>query len=67
MNKVTLTQTNVILLSDTTKLSLEKLIGEIAKMDSELKEVKEKIGYIWMLCRVALVTQMVKQRINSEV
>ena len=46
MNKVTLTQTNVILSSDTTKLSLEKLIGEIAKMDSELKEVKEKIGYI---------------------
>ena len=43
MNKVTLTQTNVILSSDTTKLSLEKLIGEIAKMDSELKEVKEKM------------------------
>ena len=45
MNKVTLTQTksfNVILSSDTTKGSLEKIIGEMAKMESELKEVKEK-------------------------
>ena len=46
MNKVTLTQTksfNVILSSDTTKGSLEKIIGEMAKIDSELKEVKEKL------------------------
>lgn len=45
MNKVTLTQTkifNVILSSDTTKGSLEKIISEMAKMESELKEVKEK-------------------------
>ena len=46
MNKVTLTQTksfNVILSSDTSKGSLEKIIGEMTKMDSELKEVKEKL------------------------
>ena len=46
MNKVTLTQTksfNVILSSDTSKGSLEKIIGEMAKMDSELREVKEKL------------------------
>ena len=45
MNKVTLTQTksfNVIPSSDTTKGSLEKIISKMAKMDSELKEVKEK-------------------------
>ena len=45
MNKVTRTQTkifNVILSSDTTKGSLEKIISEMAKMESELKEVKEK-------------------------
>ena len=45
MNKVTLTQTksfNVILSSDTTKGSLEKIISKMAKMDSELKEVEEK-------------------------
>ena len=29
--------------------------------------LKLKQGYIWMLCRVALWAQMVKQRINSEV
>ena len=46
MNKVTLTQTksfNVILSSDTTKGSLEKMIGKMDKIDSELKEVKEKL------------------------
>ena len=45
MNKVTLTQTksfNAILSSDTTKVSLEKIISKMEKMDSELKEVKEK-------------------------
>ena len=45
MNKLTLTQTksfNVIPSSDTTKGSLEKIISKMAKMDSELKEVKEK-------------------------
>ena len=45
MNKVTLTQTksfNAILSSDTTKGSLEKIISKMEKMDSELKEVKEK-------------------------
>ena len=44
MNKVTLTQTksfDVILSSDTTKGSHEKIISKMAKMDSELKEVKE--------------------------
>lgn len=30
-----------MLLSDTTKGSLEKLIGEMAKKDSELREVKK--------------------------
>ena len=46
MNKVTLTQTessNVILSSDTTKGSLEQMVGEMAKMDCELREVKEKL------------------------
>ena len=46
MNKVTLTQTksfNAILSSDTTKVSLEKIISKMEKMDSELKEVKEKL------------------------
>ena len=46
MNKVTLTQTksfNVILSSDTTKGSLEKMIGKMDKIDSELKEVKVKL------------------------
>ena len=46
MNKVTLTQTNSsspILSSDTTEGSLEKMFSEIAKMDNELKEVKEKL------------------------
>ena len=45
MNKVTLTQTksfNAILSSETTKGSLEKIISKMEKMDSELKEVKEK-------------------------
>ena len=31
------------------------------------KSIPSFYGYIWMLCRVALRTQMVKQRINSEV
>ena len=46
MNKVTLTQTkssNVIISSDITEGSLEKMIGVMVKMDSELKEVKEKL------------------------
>lgn len=46
MNKVTINQTNSfspILSSDTTKGSHEKIISEITKMDSELKEVKEKL------------------------
>ena len=46
MNKVTLTQTkssNVIISSDNTEGSLEKMIGVMVKMDSELKEVKEKL------------------------
>ena len=46
MNKVTLTQTessNVILSSDTTKGSLEQMVSEMAKMDCELREVKEKL------------------------
>ena len=34
---------NVTLSSDTTKESLKKMIGEMAKMDSELKEVKKKL------------------------
>ena len=58
MNKVTLTQTNVILSSDTTKLSLEKLIGEIAKMDSELKEVKEK------MCTSTAQSQKTKMKVS---
>ena len=46
MNKVTLTQTkssNVIISSDITEGSLEKMMGVMVKMDSELKEVKEKL------------------------
>ena len=41
---LTLTKSsNIIPSSDTTKESLEKIIGEMAKMDSELKEVKKKM------------------------
>ena len=41
---LTLTKSsNVIPSSDITKESLEKIIGEMAKMDSELKEVKKKM------------------------
>ena len=41
---LTLTKSsNLIPSSDTTKESLEKIIGEMAKMDSELREVKKKM------------------------
>ena len=41
---LTLTKSsNIIPSSDTTKESLEKIIGEMAKMDGELKEVKKKM------------------------
>ena len=46
MDRVILTQTKssyVILLSDTTKGSLEKVTGTMAKMDCELREVKKKL------------------------
>ena len=46
MNKMTFAQTkssNVIVSSDTTKGSLELMTGEMAKMDSEVKEVKENL------------------------
>lgn len=46
MNKVTLTQTknsNFILSSDTTKRSFEKVISEVAEMDSELKVLEKKL------------------------
>ena len=46
MKKVTLTPTkssHVILSSDITKGSIEKMIGKMVKMDSELKEGKEKL------------------------
>ena len=41
---LTLTKSsNIIPSSDSTKESLEKIIGEMAKMDNELKEVKKKM------------------------
>ena len=46
MNKVTLNQTkssNFILSSDTTKRSFEKVISEVAEMDSELKVLEKKL------------------------
>ena len=46
MNKVTLTQTkscNFILSSDTRKRSFEKVISEVAEMDSELKVLEKKL------------------------
>ena len=46
MKKVTLTPTkssHVFLSSDITKGSIEKMIGKMVKMDSELKEWKEKL------------------------
>ena len=46
MKKVTLTPTknsHVILSSDITKGSIEKMIDKMVKMDSELKDRKEKL------------------------